>query len=254
MAMLGTQERPAVVRVATLERAEAVQAIAEIKGWLVLAGVEPGEREDLTDLELLMTGGQAVSRKVGRNDPCPCGSGKKHKKCCEGKPSPLAALLEDAVARLGTPTLLEDLGPFHNRHFPMAAELDALWAWLEAQPWAWNELARAYEEFQGDAPEPEERGPRHDLKIRFMEWLYFDRPLSSIAGEAAGLTPLAASPAAGSALQKARFGVYRVLDTRPGHATVESLAGGDRYEVIDDEMGVEAGHLVFGRLYPMGEA
>jgi hypothetical protein len=24
--------------------------------------------------------------KVGRNDPCPCGSGKKYKKCCEGKP------------------------------------------------------------------------------------------------------------------------------------------------------------------------
>ena len=22
------------------------------------------------------------SEKVGRNDPCPCGSGKKHKKCC----------------------------------------------------------------------------------------------------------------------------------------------------------------------------
>ncbi|MCX8132075.1 MAG: SEC-C metal-binding domain-containing protein [Clostridia bacterium] len=24
----------------------------------------------------------AVSNKVGRNDPCPCGSGKKYKKCC----------------------------------------------------------------------------------------------------------------------------------------------------------------------------
>jgi uncharacterized protein YecA (UPF0149 family) len=24
----------------------------------------------------------AVSAKVGRNDPCPCGSGKKHKRCC----------------------------------------------------------------------------------------------------------------------------------------------------------------------------
>ena len=24
--------------------------------------------------------------KVGRNDPCPCGSGKKFKKCCEKKP------------------------------------------------------------------------------------------------------------------------------------------------------------------------
>lgn len=25
---------------------------------------------------------QAVSHKVGRNDPCPCGSGKKYKNCC----------------------------------------------------------------------------------------------------------------------------------------------------------------------------
>jgi uncharacterized protein YecA (UPF0149 family) len=24
-------------------------------------------------------------KKIGRNDPCPCGSGKKYKKCC-GKP------------------------------------------------------------------------------------------------------------------------------------------------------------------------
>jgi preprotein translocase subunit SecA len=23
--------------------------------------------------------------KLGRNDPCPCGSGKKYKKCCGGK-------------------------------------------------------------------------------------------------------------------------------------------------------------------------
>lgn len=23
-----------------------------------------------------------MSAKVGRNDPCPCGSGKKYKKCC----------------------------------------------------------------------------------------------------------------------------------------------------------------------------
>ncbi len=25
---------------------------------------------------------QAVSSKIGRNEPCPCGSGKKYKKCC----------------------------------------------------------------------------------------------------------------------------------------------------------------------------
>lgn len=25
---------------------------------------------------------------ISRNDPCPCGSGKKHKHCCEGAPDP----------------------------------------------------------------------------------------------------------------------------------------------------------------------
>jgi len=28
---------------------------------------------------------QSVSTKIGRNDLCPCGSGRKHKKCCYGK-------------------------------------------------------------------------------------------------------------------------------------------------------------------------
>ena len=26
-----------------------------------------------------------TQKKVGRNDPCPCGSGKKYKKCCGKK-------------------------------------------------------------------------------------------------------------------------------------------------------------------------
>ncbi|MCX4239245.1 SEC-C metal-binding domain-containing protein [Paraliomyxa miuraensis] len=41
---------------------------------------------------LLITGPTvgAVSRqtaRVGRNDPCPCGSGRKYKRCCLGKGS-----------------------------------------------------------------------------------------------------------------------------------------------------------------------
>jgi Flp pilus assembly protein TadD len=35
--------------------------------------------------------------KIGRNDPCPCGSGKKHKKCCFG--SSLAAAPQVAAAQ-----------------------------------------------------------------------------------------------------------------------------------------------------------
>jgi uncharacterized protein len=29
---------------------------------------------------------QLAARQAGRNDPCPCGSGKKYKRCCLGKP------------------------------------------------------------------------------------------------------------------------------------------------------------------------
>jgi hypothetical protein len=40
--------------------------------------------------------------KVGRNDPCPCGSGKKYKKCCEEKVKSkkfTAQILEPAAAQ-----------------------------------------------------------------------------------------------------------------------------------------------------------
>ena len=32
-----------------------------------------------------ITKGKRKGKKIGRNDPCPCGSGKKYKKCCLGK-------------------------------------------------------------------------------------------------------------------------------------------------------------------------
>ncbi len=44
-------------------------------------GVFPGFG-DRPKLRLIQGGS---SEKVGRNDPCPCGSGKKYKKCCLGK-------------------------------------------------------------------------------------------------------------------------------------------------------------------------
>jgi len=38
---------------------------------------------------------------VGRNDPCPCGSGKKFKKCCAAKEEPTAAGLAAAIRMKG---------------------------------------------------------------------------------------------------------------------------------------------------------
>ncbi|MES2126181.1 MAG: tetratricopeptide repeat protein [Pseudomonadota bacterium] len=46
-----------------------------------------------------------MTSKAGRNDPCPCGSGKKFKQCCQGKaataaqaPVAIAALMRDAIS------------------------------------------------------------------------------------------------------------------------------------------------------------
>ena len=38
--------------------------------------------------------------KIGRNEPCPCGSGKKYKQCCEGKPTARSKLLSQSLLAL----------------------------------------------------------------------------------------------------------------------------------------------------------
>ncbi len=38
---------------------------------------------------------------LGRNDPCPCGSGRKYKKCCAAKGEPTTADLSAAVRMKG---------------------------------------------------------------------------------------------------------------------------------------------------------
>jgi len=83
MAKLGSEKRPVIVRVKTEERAHALTAACTMRGWQCIAGVEPDEPEDISDFERLMYPvTPARSAKVGRNEPCPCGSGKKYKRCC----------------------------------------------------------------------------------------------------------------------------------------------------------------------------
>ncbi len=47
--------------------------VAELYRWRILNETEMRRRRRPRP---------AVSTKVGRNEPCPCGSGKKYKKCC----------------------------------------------------------------------------------------------------------------------------------------------------------------------------
>ena len=43
--------------------------------------------------------------KVGRNDPCPCGSGKKFKQCCERKSGSLSSTTWIAIVGVALVTL-----------------------------------------------------------------------------------------------------------------------------------------------------
>ena len=81
---LGTAKNPAKVVVPTRERMEELESVFEANGWHSDIEVNPDAPEDIADLELLLNPPKTrtVEKKVGRNEPCPCGSGKKHKKCC----------------------------------------------------------------------------------------------------------------------------------------------------------------------------
>jgi SWIM/SEC-C metal-binding protein len=80
----GTEKNPAVVHVQTEERLKEVASIFEENGWKYTIGLERDKPEDITALERLLNPSKpkTAEKKIGRNEPCPCGSGKKYKKCC----------------------------------------------------------------------------------------------------------------------------------------------------------------------------
>ena len=84
VAKLGTEKNPAVVSVQTEERSKEVASIFEKNGWKYTIELEPNKPEDIADLERLFNPPKPkiAEKKVERNEPCPCGSGKKYKKCC----------------------------------------------------------------------------------------------------------------------------------------------------------------------------
>jgi SWIM/SEC-C metal-binding protein len=84
-ARLGTPKNPAVVSVQTEARAKELEAVFAENGWAHTIQLEAETPENISDLEILLhpTATRIAEKKVGRNAPCPCGSGKKYKKCCE---------------------------------------------------------------------------------------------------------------------------------------------------------------------------
>ena len=81
---LGSEKRPAGVSVQTKERLKEITSQFEENSWKFTVELAPDKPEDITDLEILLNPPKpkAAEKKVGRNEPCSCGSGNKYKKCC----------------------------------------------------------------------------------------------------------------------------------------------------------------------------
>jgi len=116
---------------------------------------------------------------AGRNDPCPCGSGKKYKRCCLGKDAPAPGVWtawerDSALQRL--------------TRFARRAELDGDRAAAELTFWG-KRLDRLTQ------AEAREAVDREQSRFGFHEWLVFDCPLHGggtiverfLAREGAGL-------------------------------------------------------------------
>lgn len=86
VAKLGTKQRPAIVRVQTEERAMELLDLCHEHEIQVIIGVEPDKQEDISDVKRILRPPVPVKAppRTGANDYCPCGSGKKYKKCCAG--------------------------------------------------------------------------------------------------------------------------------------------------------------------------
>ncbi len=85
LAKLGSHKRPAIVRVQDRSRAEEIFQICAENNWEVIVGIEPDKEEAISDVEKLLNPSEPFVSdllKPERNEPCPCGSGKKYKKCC----------------------------------------------------------------------------------------------------------------------------------------------------------------------------
>ena len=81
---LGTRKAPAQISVQTREREQELAAVFAKNGWACVIELNSEQDENIRDLEELQKKQvRAVStKKANRNDPCPCGSGRKYKRCC----------------------------------------------------------------------------------------------------------------------------------------------------------------------------
>ena len=77
-----------------------------------------------------------------------------------------------------TGTILELVGPYHDPKSAQGRDFDALWAWLNLQPWRASELELALAEFGETVKLPKGKELKQAYADVFLDWFLLDRPLS----------------------------------------------------------------------------
>lgn len=183
--------------------------------------------------------------KIGRNAPCPCGSGKKYKQCH----GPIDAERESALRRVRQapdtliPKLIDALEPF-------AAEMPA------ALHRFWNS---AHEVTDVQALDQlEDRGSE-----RFLTWFLFDAvneagqtPLQRLSADAAGLALTEAEQQILPTWENVRLQPYEVTGIRKGFGLeLRALFGDESLELEDHKASrrVEIGDVLIAHVIPAGD-
>ena len=78
-----------------------IDAAQILRNWAMFKDEDSADAERHLDQILQMMKQEQASpkTKIGRNDPCPCGSGKKYKNCCLKKPKSALDAIESAAER-----------------------------------------------------------------------------------------------------------------------------------------------------------
>jgi hypothetical protein len=188
----------------------------------------------------------------GRNDPCPCGSGKKYKHCCL-RAAISSSDSSDALAWRRVRRALDE--------FAMATTMLR----FVAETYGPDALEEAWEEFSG-AEEPFDPETPH-IQV-FMPWFFHRWTPDPYSTEVADTALHERSPTElfverrgarldpvirrylGSCL-KAPFSFHEILRCDPGHGfQARDLFTGEEHAVLERSatQGMQAGDIVFGQL------
>ncbi len=177
--------------------------------------------------------------KVQRNDPCPCGSGKKYKQCC---------MLKERDQQSKTVV-------GQREHSELYSELLA----FAKAPALTKDMLAAFESFWNGNYGPKALWalPSQDV-ARFIDWFVFDYPtwdsrkrVIELFAEAEGPRLSASKQELVNQWSNAVIGFYRVRSVAPNVSLhLEDMIQGEEIEVVHRTLSLvsDPGDLVVGRL------